>query len=494
MTDARAATTIDILNDLTGRAVPLEQRLLGSIILHAPTLALIADRIAAEDFGEEIHRRIFEAAKLLAAQGKAPNLFAMRAVLTDADLKLIGQTDFQIGPYLARLCAEAALPALASQDADLIREFAQRRFLVRLARDLEAHVGEAGLDQSASMISLAARDALDLVTPVTAHSTRRDAGAAAAELIAYAQGVRDHTITSQGVTTGFRQLDDWTGGYEPGMLWILAARPGVGKTVYMAASGIRVARRGGHAIADGGQGFGVLEFSLEVPERQIIARHLADLSYRPSHPIEFSRILRGDLDESDDWALGAAQKALMQMPLVIDCAPRLTLQEISARVRQERATMAKQGVRLAVVFIDYLKFIKASDRYKGQRHYEVGEISAGLKELAKQEDLCVVLLAQLNRALEARDDKRPGLADLRESGDLEADADVVAFLHRESYHIEKSPAYRAQNVEAIEKHLSLKHDAEVILGKNRAGPTSIAHLWCDVACSSMSNQSRGEGL
>ena len=146
-----------------------------------------------------------------------------------------------------------------------------------------------------------------------------------------------------------------------------------------------------------------------------------------------------------------------------------------------------------MVFIDYLKFIRASDRYRGQRHYEVGEISAGLKQLAKDEELCVVLLAQLNRALESREDKRPNLSDLRESGDLEADADVVAFLHREAHHILKSPEFRSGAAEAHARYAAVERDAELIVGKNRAGPERTIKLWCLPACSTMADAARGAG-
>ena len=144
--------------------------------------------------------------------------------------------------------------------------------------------------------------------------------------------------------------------------------------------------------------------------------------------------------------------------------------------------------------VDYLKQIQASDRYKGNRVYEVGEISYSLKQLAKDEGICVVLLAQLNRALEGRDDKRPSLSDLRESGDLEADADVVAFIHREAHYIEKSPEYRAGDAAATAAYIEARNKAEIIIGKNRAGPTRTVELWCDVSCSTMSDHVREERL
>ena len=298
-------------------------------------------------------------------------------------------------------------------------------------------------------------------------------------------------MVSQAVTTGFRDLDTATGGYEAGALWIVAARPGVGKTIFQVTSSLKVAKAGARSLRETGEGFGALAYSLEVPERQVCARYLSDICYIPRAPIEYGRIARGEFSDEEAARLAAAQKTLSRLPLTLDASSKLTLAEIGAGVRAEKAAMARAGSRLAVAFVDYLKFIRASDRYKGQRHYEVGEISAGLKQLAKDEGLCVVLLAQLNRALEAREDKRPGLADLRESGDLEADADVVVFLHREAHRILKSPEFRAGSAEAHARYAAVEREAELIVGKNRAGPERTVKLWCLPSCSTMADAARG---
>ncbi|MGA8172399.1 MAG: DnaB-like helicase C-terminal domain-containing protein [Methylocystis sp.] len=303
--------------------------------------------------------------------------------------------------------------------------------------------------------------------------------------------MRRGATVSRAVGTGFRDLDAATGGYEPGTLWIVGARPGVGKTIYQVTSSLKVARAGAKSLRDNGQGFGALAYSLEVPERQICARYLSDLCYRPRAPLEYGRIARGQYSDDESARLAAAREKLAGPTLALDASSKLTLAEIGAGVRAEKAAMAKAGARLAVVFVDYLKFIRASDRYKGQRHYEVGEISAGLKQLAKDEELCVVLLAQLNRALESREDKRPNLADLRESGDLEADADVVVFLHREAHRILKSPEFRAGSAEAHARYAAVETEAELIIGKNRAGPERTVKLWCFPACSTMADAARG---
>jgi len=161
-------------------------------------------------------------------------------------------------------------------------------------------------------------------------------------------------------------------------------------------------------------------------------------------------------------------------------------------VRSEKTRMARKGVRLGVVFIDYMKFIKPTDRYRGNCVYEVGEITKGLKELAKNEGLCVVLLAQVNRTVDGRDrkDRRPILADLRESGDLEADADVVGFIHRESVHIKQSTEFRNNDPETVQAFIDAEHKGEIIIAKSRVGAEGVVPIWCDAGASTFAPLAR----
>lgn len=470
-------------SDATARPLPrsleLEQEFLGTL-LYRSDLCVGAMALLQQDyFVEELHRRIFDVARDLLAQGKVATPLTV--------LPFLGEREIAPGlntlGYLARMMADISGPSYVLDTARAIRDLAIRRGLIAAA----AEISEMAHDPPASLPpSRIAADGIDKLHAVVASSTsdgtRHEAHELAASVLDRARRIKSGELKDEGISTGFRGIDVLTRGYRPGTLWVLGARPGVGKTVFFVTSAVKVARRGS----------GVLGFSLEVPEEQITARILADMAYDPRRPIAFSQIMSGDLDDTDLWCLDDMQKRLATMPLAIDVASRLTVSEIRARIHAERERMAKAGIRLSVVFIDYLKFVQATDRYHGQRVYEVGEISAGLKQIAKDEKLCVVLLAQLNRALEARDDKRPGLSDLRESGDLEADADVVAFLHREAYHIEKSSAFRRQDDDAVSRLANCKHDAEVILGKNRAGPTNVVHLWCDVSASTMSGHAPGE--
>jgi replicative DNA helicase len=168
--------------------------------------------------------------------------------------------------------------------------------------------------------------------------------------------------------------------------------------------------------------------------------------------------------------------------------------EIAARVPAEKMRMRRRNIRLAVVFIDYLKFVRATDRYPGFRVYEIGEITGALKQLAKSEDICVVLLVQANRAVEARDrrDRRPGMADLRDSGDIEADADVVAFIYRESVYIMQTPEFKRGNPDALLAFHEAQFKGEIIVSKSRSGPIGTTEIWIDAGASTFASRAGGD--
>jgi replicative DNA helicase len=461
---------------LSAASIDIEQALISSVLFDNRAYEFCRDVVLPEHFAEDLHGKVWAIIEALIKSGKPASLVTVKPYLPDAEIR----PGLPVWKYLVGLSDAAVQPSGIKGMELVLRDVHAKRMLIGEAENflLSAHNVPAHASPTELASTLVAR-LQDIAAAGADVSTRHEIGASASGVIEYAKGIRAGTIISEAATTGYEDVDRATGGYEPGALWIVAARPGIGKTNYMVDSALRTARKGN----------GALENSLEVAERQIAARHLSNLCYDPRRSIVFGSIMRGDVDEADVWRLEEAQQSLDKLPLVIDTASRATINDIAAKARAERARLAKRGVPLRVVFVDYLKFVSPSDRYRGQRVYEVGEISRGLKQLAKDEGLCVVLLAQLNRALENRDDKRPTLADLRESGDLEQDADVVAFLHRESYHLEKSAKFRAHDEETIKRALELKNEAELILGKNRAGPTRTIKLFCDVACAKLASHS-----
>lgn len=466
-------------------SIEAEQALLGSVIVNPECLDQLRLSLDPKHFSEDLHGRIYAAALEISAAGKSVSHISLGGALAGIEMP---EGAGKLSAYLARLAISATTIHGASGYADMIVETWRRREIIRVAGDAQEAARSPAGPPSAAIVADFTEATSELVAAALS-ATRKSIGDSANALLDHAEKLRRKEIVSQSVTTGFADLDNFSR-YEAGTLWIVGARPGMGKTIYQVTSSLKVALAGARERRDGREPFGCMAFSFEVPEKQLTARYLSDLSHVHGSPIEYGRIFRGDYNDEELWRLEDAAKRLRGLPLTIDVSSRATVTEIMAKVRAEKKAMAKDGIRLAVVFLDYLKYIKASDRYKGQRHYEVGEISAALHELAKDEGICVVLLAQLNRALETREDKRPNLSDLRESGDLEADADVVAFIHREAHHILKSADFRQGKPEAKDAFEAIKHQAEIIVGKNRAGAEATAHLWVDVSCSTMANAAR----
>lgn len=462
-------------------SIEAEQAVLGTLMMHNDAVGIITSHVSTTDFAEEIHRRIFEVAVDLIGSGQPARPDTIKAFIGDQDLG-DGMT---VSVYLAKLCRDAMPLAMSQAYATFIRNLSHRRDLIQVSGQLDDRSRNAEVAEDPATIAAEFIIKLQAVASASGSDTARHISEYADELIGLADGIRSGEIEHRMVTTGYRDLDAATSGYEPGTLWVVAGRPGMGKTIYMNSSALRAAR----------SGVGVLEFPLEVGAQQIVARHIADISYRGGNSIAFRDIGRRakELTDTDMLAVRQAQEKLREMPIEIDRRSTITVAQIGAKVAQTRRAMAARGERLGVVFIDHLDFIKASDRYSGNRTQEIGEICIALKDIARSHDVSVVLLCQLSREVEKRQskDRRPGLSDLRNSGDLEQVADVAMFLYREEYYLLRSPEYLAGDPEAAEAAINAAGKLEAILGKVRAGPTPTVHLFCSPASSSISSFERG---
>ena len=477
-------------NQQRANALPLpecieaEQCVLGGLLLRNGDLAGIAPHVAADDFGEAIHRAIFDVSSRLIGEGKPATPASLRPYLGDRTID--GTTT--IPQYLALLCREASVPGASMVGyAKLIRSVSVRRRLVEVAAQLDEAARDVKVGEDSAELAAGFAGELQHLAAAAGTDTTRHVAAHLDMLMTTVADVRSGTVEHRCVTTGYPDLDAAMNGYEPGTLVIVAGRPGMGKSIYMNASARRCAQRAG---------VGVVELPLEIGANQLVARHLADLAYAGDHNvIAFRDIGRRARELSDQQAerLHDAGERLRALPIAIDSRSRITVPQIAAKVAQVKRAMAAQGVPLGVVMIDHLDFIHAGDRYRGSRVLEIGEICISLKDLARTENVCVVLLCQLNRDVEKRtaNDRRPGLADLRNSGDIEQVADVVMFMYREEYYLTRSPEYLAGDPAALDRAIDARGRLELILGKVRAGPTPTVHLWCSPAASSISSFQRG---
>ena len=286
-----------------------------------------------------------------------------------------------------------------------------------------------------------------------------------------------------GLTTGIPELDRIMLGFRPGELVIIAGRPGAGKST-VATSLALAASHTSKGDRRGGVGF----LGLELGDNAIGARMLADICSGERDAPSHSDIRAGRITDNQLWMMQDARDKLRQHSLMIDYRSSVTVSDVEAICRSWQRDFEKQGRKLEAVFVDYLKQVRTSDRYRGNRVYEIGEITAGLRDIAKRLQICVILLVQLNRAVESRGDKRPMLADLRESGDIENDADVVLMIYREAYYLKRE--LRTADVNAFpELNLrckQLENALEVIVTKNRNGEgEATVHVYCDIAHSAV---------
>ncbi|WP_398307386.1 replicative DNA helicase [Zoogloea sp.] len=424
------------LHSLPPHSLEAEQGLLGAILADGPrVLDRIEGLVSADAFYRADHRAIFSAAKALHDAGKAVDL------LTVFDsLEARGEVERVGGiAYLGELGNGGFLASNAKAYALTIRERATLRGLQQTATDILAACSTPAGRSPADIAAEAEASMQALVDHSDTEPSRLQD--VLCDVLGDVQERMERGGRLAGLPTGFVGFDDMTGGLEPGQLVIVAARPSVGKTVL----GCNIAA---HVAAGGSP---VLFFTLEMTRREIAARILAARSGVPVSE------MRAGTRERDDWdQMNTAVASSASWKLFIDDSPAVSVAYVRAKARRIQRTHG-----LGLLVIDYLGLMRGTGDNRAQ---EVGSISRGLKALAKELKVPVVALAQLNRASEGRLDRRPTLADLRDSGEIEQDADIVAMLHRESMHRE------APEWEGL---------AQLLIRKNRNGPTGECLLALD---------------
>jgi len=448
--------------------IEAEQQLLGAILTNNEVFDRISAIIRAEHFFEPVHQRIFEIAAARIQKNALASPVTLKAFLEDdAGLRELG------GPaYLARI-AGAALSAYAARDyAQMIFDLAVRRELIALGRDISAMAAKVDVASEPKDQIIEAEQRLYKLGE-QGHSERgfQSFLKAVTDAVNMANAAYQRDGGLAGVSTGLVDLDKKLGGLHPSDLLILAGRPSMGKTSLATNIGFNIAKAykrgrrpdGSEGAIDGGVvGF----FSLEMSAEQLAARILSEASEVPS-----DQIRRGDMTEAEFRRFVEAAKALEACPLYIDDTPALPISQLAARARRLKRTHG-----LDVLIVDYLQLIKGTSREN--RVQEVSEITQGLKAIAKELNIPVMALSQLSRQVENREDKRPQLSDLRESGSIEQDADVVMFVYREEYYLSRMEPETgtAGHAEWMQKQEKAHGKAEVIIGKQRHGPIGSVDL------------------
>lgn len=449
-----------------------EQALLGSLMFDNAVFERLSDRLRGSHFYEPFHQRLFDAIEDHIRQG----LLAEPTILMERFKQDPAFQEFGGLRYLADLVDRAPPAANAPDYARVVYDLALRRELIRIGGEIikEAPNPETPADEQIEQAEQTLYSLAETGKPSSGFVSFSQALSGAVEMAGEAYQ-REGKLA--GLATRLDDLDQKLGGLHPSDLLILAGRPSMGKTALATNIAFNVARNyrweptpdGGRKTVDGGV---VAFYSLEMSAEQLAMRILADAS-----GVSSDKLRKGEIDASDFGKIRDAAIEIGESPLYIDATGGLSISKLAARAR--RLKRMENGLDLIVV--DYLQLVTTGDNSQKNRVQEVSEITGGLKALAKELNVPIIALSQLSRQVEQREDKRPQLSDLRESGSIEQDADCVMFVYRESYYLG-----RAEPREGTEEHLKwqedmdrLQHQAEVVIGKQRHGPIGIVKLAFD---------------
>jgi len=454
-------------------SVEIERALVACLVVYgAQALQYVQTRLDPEDFGEPVHRKIYEAVCQCVTEGKPVTPAMLRTVL-DAEHEVAPELSF--GRYIIRLVSEATTLVNASAYADQVADFARRRRLKavhdRYASALaDPHGGNA---QALAREMQAEIDAITTSRRGDEALARVRIGKAAQKAVETANAARAGDTPPPGIPVGVKRLDDMLGGgLHQQKLYIVSGRPGMGKTTVGLSLALSAAK---HRQ-------GVYFVSLEMSGDELSRRALACMAYDARRkPLTYNRITWArDLEDEEIWRLNDAATMLNDLPIQIEQEPGLGMAQIATRAHVAKQQLARQGFPLGVIIIDHLGLIKADDRYRGNRVHEIAEMTGSLKNLSRTLDCAVVLLSQLNREAEKRDNKRPQLSDLRDSGSIEQDADVILGLYREAYYLKRDA--EAGDADAAMRLPEVERQLEITILKQRNGETGRVLAFCDIGC------------
>ena len=415
-----------------------EMSLLGAVLIDEETLADISEHVTPKDFYDKKHGTIFSAMMRLYEKHKPVDLLTLTEELKQKkEIDIVGGST-----YLTELTNYVPTSAHAEAYAELVAQKAVRRRLIKAS----AEISELGYNEETSTQELLEKAETELFS-VSDQSLKQDLVSIESILTDSFDRMEElHRNKGQlrGIRTGYRDLDNMTAGLQRSDLIILAARPSMGKTTLVTNLAYNVATIAKQPV---------LFFSLEMSKEQLVDRMLADAS-----GVDAWNIRTGNLSDDDFSKLSDAMGEMAEAPIYIDDTPGLSVLEMRTKAR--RATHEQP---LGLVIVDYLQLMQASGGSRdGNRVQEVSEISRGLKLIARELNVPVIALSQLSRSVESRPDKKPLLSDLRESGSIEQDADIVMFIYREAYY---NPETDRQNI------------TDLIISKHRNGPTGSIELY-----------------
>jgi replicative DNA helicase len=474
----------------------IEVALLGAALTNPASLDVAAPHVDATDFSDPFLGGIWEQLRTMHTEGTGVTAMLLIARMSSPDVVANLRASMNMSPaqFVSRLGADAIAVSGAADYAKQIREFAHRRRLHAAAASMRDVLVDPMQDlrAAASACSSAIEQALN--AGQGAKTTLKDM------ILSSVAALADDAV-APGVTTGLLDLDKSIGGLVPGDLIVLGARPSMGKSALSICIALHSALASYRLMTDqcDGEPWSVLFLTHEMTQEQVIQRMLTDLAFEfgnSANPVEYTRFRPPPgvrvlpLSETQRHGMDVAAGLLPRLPIYVDGRPGMRVSEVTALIRAYRRRCARRGAPLRAVVCDHIGLGKIlPDTKDRNRVDEIGEITSALKACAVTEKLAVVACHQLSRANEGRENKRPGLADFRDSGHIEQDADVMLGVYRDSYYLERTKdsdqgkdEMRKQQLEARE------HEMEVINLKCRSGRVGVLDLWAHMGANAIRNK------
>ena len=460
----------------------IEQEVLGTLLSGAP-MNLVAPHLEQYHFLHPAHQLIYEACTKANSNYSSCSMSIVSKLIDEQAFWGAIKGETSKGEYLAHMISNVVFGRARLHES--CKKVVEQWARVTLADALNSHA-EACNDNSADIRSVSIQigeTVDDIMTDVRkgiGQKTRHTIFDAANDgLRAADEARRNKGVT--GITWGLSDVDRLTGGIQKRDLTLIAARPSIGKTS-VAMSCALSAAKAGHSMA---------LISLEMDAQKVALRALSDFCYDRNLRIPYADMIKGKLSDSDIENLTYQAGELSKVPLIIEDQAGLRMSDIRVKIERLIEDGERAGKPISGIIIDHLGLIKPSGRYSGNRVNEITEISAGLKTFAREYDLAIIALSQLSRAVETRENKRPMLSDLRDSGSIEQDADTVIFLYREAYYLERDKKQDDRDVERVAKLDAVKNDLDFIIAKQRNGQVTTVELFADMAYSAVRCVAKG---